>query len=270
MASNRESPFISKNYIAIMATLGTSLLQVKLTMRISYWRCKAALVIAAMMISAASALAGDNSNSDFITPAFTYSPNNQFGIMIPVFHLESNEVDNRKNKVVDLSTHKILTVIDAKPGYDRTLNWLEVAPPRWSADSSVLLWKVKGKWFPNALVLIKIDKNRAAWQLDLLKTGQKAILSRTQQTTPKKYAFIKKSHADWGTANPDGFRVDVYTDNDDSTSVSLPLTVHVDLSANPMHYPNIPSLDAYLDAVVTEKGEFKVKHYQIGSRNHWG
>ena len=68
--------------------------------------------------------------------------------MIPVFHIESNDPDDRMNKVVELASRHVVAVIQAEPGYDRALNFHETAPPLWSADSSVLLWKVKGSGFP--------------------------------------------------------------------------------------------------------------------------
>jgi hypothetical protein len=82
--------------------------------------------------------------------------------MIPVWHDErAHEADHRVNKVVELRTNHVVAVIHAKPGYNRALNFHETAPPCWSSDSSVLLWKVDGKWNPDALVLLKIEQNRA-------------------------------------------------------------------------------------------------------------
>jgi hypothetical protein len=96
-------------------------------------------------------------NTDYITPPFTFSPDHRYGVMVPVWHdEEAQEPDDRMNKVVELRTRYIVAVIHAEPGYNRALNFHETARPRWSLDSSLLLWKVNGKWNPDALVLLKI------------------------------------------------------------------------------------------------------------------
>jgi hypothetical protein len=188
--------------------------------------------------------------------------------MIPVFHIEAaQEPDERMNKVVELRTHHTVALIQAEPGYDRALNFHETAPPRWSPDSSFLLWKVNGKWNPDALVLLKIEQNQAKWQLDVLKTAQQAVLSRTRTAAPKQYAIAKKANAGNGRAFPDGFTVDVTTDGENSDTVSLPLVVHADLTANPKQIEGEPNLVSHLDAIVTEDGKFVVKNFQLGARN---
>jgi hypothetical protein len=189
--------------------------------------------------------------------------------MIPVFHIESTDADDRMNKVVELASGQIVAVIHAEPGYDRALNFHETAPPRWSADSSVLLWKVNGKWNPDALVLLKIEQNRAQWQLDLLKTAQQAVLSRTRKAAPKKYLIAERRNAGNGSAFPDGFTIDVTTDGENGKTVSLPLGVHADLSAKPKQIENFPNLDSHLDAVVTTHGKFVVRDFHLGSRKQW-
>src|SRR4029077_14900264 len=89
-------------------------------------------------------------------------------------------------------TGNVVAVIHAEPGYDRALNFHKTAPPHWSADSSVLLWQVYGKWFPDALVLLKLEGGKEKWRLDLLKTAQQAILARTKEAVPEKYAARRK------------------------------------------------------------------------------
>jgi hypothetical protein len=141
--------------------------------------------IAALATAAASTLAA-SVNTDYITPPFTFSPDHQYGVILPVWHDErAQEPDDRMNKVVELRTRHVIAVIHAEPGYNRALNFHETAPPRWSPDSPLLLWKVNGKWNPDALVLLKIQQNKAKWELDLLKTAQQAVLSRTRTAAPK-------------------------------------------------------------------------------------
>src|SRR5690349_459514 len=78
-------------------------------------------------------------NTDYITPPSTFSPDHRYGVMIPVFHIESDDPDDRTNNVVELRTGDLVAVLHADPpGYDRALNHHEAPVARWSPDSSVL------------------------------------------------------------------------------------------------------------------------------------
>jgi HEPN domain-containing protein len=206
-----------------------------------------------------------NLNTDYITPPFTFSPDHRYGVMIPVFHVEAaQDADQRQNKVVELRTHHIIAVIDANPGYDRARNHHQTAPPRWSADSSVLLWKVNGKWFPDTLVLLKLEDGKEEWQIDLMKTAQREILARTRKAAPQQYTASKEVNSRNGSAYPDGFTVDVITDKD---KIAFPFDVLADLTANPKQIEDFPAnLESHLDAVVTEDGKFIVKKFKLGRR----
>jgi hypothetical protein len=228
-------------------------------------------VILVIFCAAAFLAVAAGINSDYITPEFTFSPGPRYGVMVPVWHDEgTQEPDDRKNKVVDLRTQKIVAIIHANPGYDRALNFHETAPPRWSHDSSLLLWKVDGKWNPDALVLLKIEQNRAKWEIDLLNTAQQAVLSRTREAAPGQYAICKKANAGSGRAFPDGLTFDVTTDGKNTKTVSLPIGVHAYLSSNPKQLENFPNLESSLDAVVTPDGKFVVKQFHLGSRKKGG
>lgn len=222
--------------------------------------------IAALVSVAVSSFAG-GVNTDYITPPFTFSPDQRYGVMIPISHTEGAKAsDGRMNQIVEIPTGHVVGAIRAEPGYDRALNFHETAPPRWSPDSSVLLWKVDGKWTPDALVLLKIEDNRIKWHMDLLRTAQEAVLERTRDAAPEQYVIAKKANAGNGLAFPDGFTIDVTTDGADTKTVSLPLIVHADLTANPKEIEDFPNLDSYLDAVVTEDGRFVVKDFHLGTR----
>jgi hypothetical protein len=198
-------------------------------------------------------------NTDYITLPFTFSPDHRYGVMVPVFHIESDDPDDRMNKVVELRTHRIVAVIHGEPSYDR-----ETAPPLWSADSSVLLWKVQSKWFPDPLVLLKLKQGKQEWQLDLMKAALQAILSRTKNAAPERYAAAKKANAGNGSAYPDGFTIYVITDED---KIAFPFHVLADLTANPRRIDNFPAnLESNLDAVVTQDGKFVVKEFRLGER----
>lgn len=107
-----------------------------------------------------------------------------------------------------------------------------------------------------ALVLIKITDGKAAWQLNLLKTAQKAIMDRTKAAVPEKYIGIKKAHSEWHSAYPDGFTVPVYVED----ALTFPIIVHANLTANPKGIENYPNnLDSQLVGSVDEYGKFTVE-----------
>lgn len=224
------------------------------------------LIETTALLSAAVSAVAANPNTDYITPPFTFSPDHRYGVMIPVWHDEgAQEPDDRLNKVVELATNRVVAVIHGEPGYNRALNFHETAPPHWSADSSVLLWKVNGKWFPDALVLIKLSGEKEQWQVDLMKTSQRAILARTKEASPRRYAAAKRANAGNGSAYPEGFTVDVTTDEE----ITFPFHVRVDLTANPKEIPNFPAdLDSHLDATVDRDGKCTVTKFTLGRRSN--
>jgi hypothetical protein len=222
-----------------------------------------ALLMSAALISAA--VSGAGGHGGYITPDYTFSPDQHYGVMVPVLIDVTDMSDDRMNQVVELRTHRVVAIIHADAGYDRALNYHETVPPRWSSDSSLLLWKVDGKWNPDVLVVLKIGRGKPKWELDLLKTAQQAVLSRTKKAAPERYAMCKKATAGNGSAFPDGFTVDVTTDREDTKTVSFPLGVHADLSSNPKEIDGFPTLTSHLDAVVTAEGEFIVKEFHLGS-----
>ena len=222
-------------------------------------------VVIAILLSASVLAIAATLNTDYITPPFTFSPNHRYGVVIPVFHIEAaQEPDERMNKVVELPTHQIVAVIHDEPGYDRALNFHGTAPPLWSGDSSVLLWKVNGKWFPDALVLLKLKDDKEQWQLDLMRASQRAILARTKEASPQRYAAAKQANSGNGSAYPDGFTVNVTTNED---KMAFPYQVLVDLTANPKGIEDFPAnLESHLDAIVTPEGKYIVTKFTLGRR----
>ena len=230
---------------------------------------KSELVATTALLSAAVMTLMANPNTDYLTPPSTFSPDHRYGVTIPIFHIKAaQEPDERMNNVVELRTGDVVSVLHADPpGYDRALNHHGAPVARWSRDSSVLLWEIGGKWCPDALILLKIEQDRAKWQLDLLRTAQQAVLSRTRDAAPEQYKFCKDDNGGNGSAFPDGFTIDVTTGAQYAKTVSLPLAVHADLTANPKGIEGKPNLDSHLDAVVTEDGKLVVKDFQLGARN---
>lgn len=196
----------------------------------------------------------------------TFSPKKRYGVQLVVDHDEDWGID-RQNRVVEVRTGRVVTTIHADPGYNHRMNFLEVVPPRWSPDENLLLWEVAGKWCPTALVILKLEKGREAWQINLLTSGQQALLHRTKAAAPKKYLAAMKANAGNGSAFPDGFTVDVTADGEGQKTVALPLQVQVDLDANPKAIEDFPAnLRSWLDGEVTKNGEFVVKQFHLGAR----
>lgn len=216
----------------------------------------------AFILAAAISHARSESPAGFTIPKNTLSPDKHFGVLVPD---EKRYDAGEKNKLVEVSTGRVLAVIAGEPGMEQ-MNHGGVNPTRWSADNSLLLWRVDGKWFPRALVLIRLDGGKAPWQLDLLKTGRQEILARARKAAPKKYAAAKKWNAGNGSDYPDGFMVDVTTDGEETTPVGLPLPVHVTLASNPKAMEDFPEdleLDATLEGEVGADGNFKVVSFDL-------
>jgi hypothetical protein len=241
-----------------------------------------AIAISTLVVSCASSPTIRHDTSED-----TWSPNGKYGITVPVYHLDDepkkpdgNARDEEVNKVVNLKTGRDVVVIEQyMPGYDRSLNHHGTGGARWSFDSSLLLWEVGGKWFDDSLVLIKIEDDKAQWQLDLMKAGQQAIFERTKKAAPQEYAAFRKQVMDSDaaykakypgervhSAYPEGFAVDVRRAGNENKPLALPLKIHVDLTSNLKGISDIVTISSYLDAVVTEDGKLTVKDFKLGFR----
>lgn len=82
-----------------------------------------------------------------------------------------------KNKLVEVSTGRVLATIVGEVGIERMNNG-GVDPTGWTSDNSLLLWQVEGKWSPRTLVFIKLTNGEVQWQLDLIKSAEEEILAR--------------------------------------------------------------------------------------------
>jgi hypothetical protein len=214
------------------------------------------LAIFALLVFSTCALA-QGIPKGFTIPESTLSPDRSLGVTVP--KLEDYEgLKNPKNSLVEVQSGGVLAVIRADTGWDR-MNHGGVLPARWSPDGSLLVWQVDGKWSPDALVLLRLEKNKVLWQTDILKTAQQAILSRTKTAAPKKFASVKKAHVGWGSAYPDGFTVDVEA----LDPVSLPMNIQVTLTSQPKDPERVAELNAHLRAIVDERGGFVVTDFGL-------
>ena len=200
----------------------------------------------------------------FTIPDITLSPDGRYGVLVP--DLEHYREGVRQNKLIEVGTERVLATIEAETGLLH-MNHGGIMPARWSPDGSLLLWEVGGKWSPRALVLLKLENGALKWQLDLLRSGQREILTRTRKAKPRQYAAAKKANAEKGSDYPDGFTIDVNVPGGESAAISLPLTVRVTLTSNPKgleDFPKAAQLDAQLEGVVNEAAQFEVTRFQLG------
>jgi hypothetical protein len=221
------------------------------------------LPCAALALASLTAAAAPEPPEGWTIPESTLSADGRFGVLVPE---EKAYRAGGRNQLVEVATGRVLAVINAAPGMEQ-MNHGGVDPTRWSSDSSLALWRVDGKWFPRALVLLRLQGDAVEWQLDLLKTAQKEILTRVREASPKKYAAAREENKGNGRAYPDGFTVDVQTEGEqEATPPQLPLRVSVTLTSNPKaieSYPPAAQLDATLEAEVTADGKFHVRSFAL-------
>ncbi len=216
-------------------------------------------VLATLSIASGHAL-GQTAPAGYEIPESTLSPDHLYGVTVPGL-----DTPDPRNSLVEVKTGNVLAVIQANVGYKQA-NHISLLPSRWTKGDSFLLWEVDGKWCDTALVLLKLQNGKVEWQIDLLKTGQQAILAKTRQATPRKYRAAKEQNKGNGSAYPDGFTVDVVVvSKGDEEPLSLPLALHVYLTSNPKAIEGMIDLNARLDAVVNGNGTFSVTNFHLGA-----
>jgi hypothetical protein len=179
------------------------------------------------------------------------SPDKRYGVLAP----DSDHYDETKhqNKLVEVNTGRTLAVINAETGRAGFINHGGIEPSRWSADGSLLLWEVAGKWSPRALVLLKIEDGRVKWQRNLLEMAQQAILARTRRFLPKDFVVNAAT-------------IDVQVTGEEDAPLSLPVAVHAEFDSNPNPAleppPNSVYVHSEMEATVDSEGKLIVKSFR--------
>lgn len=163
----------------------------------------------------------------FTIPASTLSPDGCLGVLVPD---AARYQENNGNRLVDAASGSEVAVIRATTGMEH-MNHGGICP-RWTEDGRGLLWVVGGKWFPRAMVYLRIADGKVKWQRDLLTMSQQEILKRVRKADPAAYAAAVKENKTPGTAFPEGFTINV---NIVGSEVGLPLHFIVDLTSDPNH-----------------------------------
>ena len=196
--------------------------------------------------------------SGLVVSDASLSPDGRLGVLIPK-DWDAYEFANQ-NALVDRKARKVLTTIQGETGMEE-MNHGGLGP-RWSKDSSLLLWEVDGKWFPRALVLLQVRKKDEVRQLDLLKSAQQEILSRTRKAYPKEYETIRKRDG-YGAAYPDTFTINVITK---SSPVTFPFVFQVELTSDPKSMAlatRETALEATLEGKVTRFWNVKYSKFEV-------
>ena len=181
------------------------------------------------------------------------SPDKRYGVLAP----DSDHYDwtKHQNKLVEVNTGRTLAVINAETGCAGFTSHGGIEPSRWSADGSLLLWEVTGKWSPRALVLLKIEDGKVKWQRNLLKMAQQAILTRTRTFLPKDFVVNA------GTIN-------VQVTGEEDAPLSLPVAVYAEFDSNPNPEleppPNSVYVHCEMEATVNSEGKLIVKSFHKG------
>jgi hypothetical protein len=201
---------------------------------------------------------GQNIPKGFVVPKCTLSPDGRYGVTVPILDQRADSEDP-KNSVIELKTGKIVAVIKTRwTGWNR-MGHGGVLPSRWSPDGSLLLWEVEGKWFRDAVVLLKFKSGALEWQSDITELAHSEILERTKQAAPDKYSKAKKANTGSGSAYPEGFTIEVAALN----PTSLPLNVRAALTSNPKQIEGFPKLGSDLSATVDHRGKFIVTNFRL-------
>jgi hypothetical protein len=196
-------------------------------------------LIVSLLFAASACAFGQGIPKGFTVPDDTLSPDKRIGVAVPNI---SDSPDDARNSLVDARTGHVLAVIEAGcVGYNR-MNHGGVLPSRWSPDGSVLVWQVDGKWSMEALVVVKLQAGRVVWQTNVLKLGELAILDRTKQAAPNKYAKARMTNVGGvdvpRSAYPKGFTIQVEVVG----PVSFPLQITAELISAPKEVPRFRDL----------------------------
>lgn len=179
------------------------------------------------------------------------SPDKRYGVLAP----DSDHYDwtKHQNKLVEVNTGRTLVVINAETGCAGFTNHGGIEPSRWSADGSLLLWEVAGKWSPRALVLLKIEDGKVKWQRNLLKMAQQAILTRTRKFLPKDFVVNART-------------IDVQVTGEEDAPLSLPVAIYAELDSNPNPEleppPNSVYVHSEMEATFNSEGKLIVKSFR--------
>jgi hypothetical protein len=200
----------------------------------------------------------------YIVADNSVSPDGRYGIIVPK-SAEEDTIKNPQNAVIDLRTGHLIGAIMLDPDYVAFdhINNGEIDPTQWSADDAVLLWTVDGKWGFETEMLVKLDGKKITGEINVLNLLEKEMLKRTQAASPKDYAAVKATSADYGSWYKDGFAIDCGLANA-GPDLKFPLLYHCFLTSNTKGLEGVTNLDSRMTAEVSADGTIKVDDFHLG------
>jgi hypothetical protein len=215
----------------------------------------------------------------FSIPDSMLSPNHEYGVRVPDAALVTgttptvNGEDFPQDQLVDVKTGNVLATLPGRPRALHDVSDENSPPPFWSADSSILVWVVEGKWAAAALSVYKLEGGAVKWQVDVLRAVRLAMLNRALKTGHGDSAPIAGVDNVGDDATPDGFTIDAYLQGSAGLAqdlgplpLSFPLKIHADLTSNPkgLDLGGGEAVNAQLDATVDGNGQFTVTQFHLG------
>jgi hypothetical protein len=177
---------------------------------------------------------------------------------------DEDSIKNPQNQIIEVKTGQLGGAIQTEyVAFDRINNG-EIDPTEWTADDSMLLWQVDGKWGFSTEVLVKLAEGKIEWQVDLLKGFEQAMLKRTRQAVPDKYAAVKATSSQYGSWYKDGFAIDCVQDGPGGP-LKFPLVYHCFLTSNTKGLEGLTNVDSRMTAQVSRDGTIKVTEFHLGT-----
>jgi hypothetical protein len=225
------------------------------------------LTLGALILISGISVMGQTVPKGFFISDDTLSPDHKYGVT--VFDNSDDNVeapDNAKSQIIEVKTGHLLGAIQSDLA-QKNMNHDSIVPTRWTADDSMLVWQVDGKWGFSDIVLIKLADGKIKSQTDLLNLLQQEILKRTQAASPKKYAEVKGTSGEFGSWYKDGFAIDCVLDQKgDGTDgpLKFPLVYDVFLTSNTKGDEGMVNVDSRMTAKVNLDGTVHVDEFHMG------
>jgi hypothetical protein len=190
--------------------------------------------------------------------ASSISPDGKLGVIAPDRDhavAPGHDLDRDRNQLVDLATGKVLAAIDAPVAFERQGH--TTLAPAWSADGTLLLWYVDGKWGSYALNLLRVDRGAVTAQWNLRELAVRHALAAARRAHPAASAAAQREGKGAGAWFRDGLAIDVRPVLADGQRPRLPLALAIALTSNPKEldsYPADARLAGTLSATVGADG----------------
>ena len=236
---------------------------------------KLALLLLLMLPACALAQGDKKVPEDYTYFDDNLSPDGRYVVVVPKLDDERRSVVD-DNRLVDLQTGRTLAVLKAGHVAASRSRYGDIPSVRWSSDNSIMAWYVEGKWSNNALVVLKHDGKRVFWQSNVLKIAQEAILARTKEAAPEKYARVRKENAamaggtdDPKSSYPHGFSIQV----DVTDPLEFPLHIKAELTSEAKPGTDLYNwLTSQLTGTIDAEGKLAVTSFGLGlsKPSHFG